>query len=1642
MIDTHRDRLATDPPATTTSCSTSTAACGSATTPARALWRRSPRCARPAPSVLFLTNDVRHAPEDFVRKLWRLGFQASLDEVVTVGAALQFQLAGARRAARRSWSARRRWSTTSRTPGCGSSTARRSPPAPTSSWSARHDELRLRRAADRHPGGAARRRADRRHARRDVPDARRPVAGHRRRPRGDRGRRPAARPTSWSASPSRRCTRRRATGSGRAGCWRSATVLDVDVAGARRAGLDSALVLTGGTTRDAGRRRPTRRADRTWPTRSPRWCSLRLASPPHGPRRPPDRQPLRRRRPRRAAAARRRGGAALARHRVPRRPHDRRSSTRASWRARRATRGEVAAAMGGDGLAGAVAGELRGTRRRARRAARRPRQRLRAQARHRARPGGGRRRCSPPAASGGSTSPRPAGARTSASLSAGFDSDVNDIANATRLPLGHARLPLRRAARAARAGSRRAGTSTVDGDRARVRRATRWRWRTRACSAAACGWCPTPSSTTGCSTSRSPSDQPKLAYLRGPAEGVQGHARRASRAFELLQRPRDHLPRRPPVHRLRRRRPDRRPARHRPRRARRAAGDRPVRLRGRPARRARRPAPSRALAGRGGTSLPGKVLMRAEPHAIARLAARLPQRQRRRSPPPTARRRRRRWSPRSSSAPARGSSTTAPARTWPAASPTRARGARARRGDMGLFEVDEFWLGPVAAELEPRARAARQPVPRPARPLRRAGDHRRPLGGDRRRPAGARPRSCSTPTTRSSPTSGRERERALLRRRGRRARAARAPARVRLQALPPLRRTPTSTRPPTSRHLGRYALPELRRAPRPSPQVARHATSSCAASARPPSRSRTPDGRARGSSCRCPASTTSTTRSAPPRCACALGVAARRRRRRPGGRRARLRPRRDASTLGGRPTSILLVKNPAGANEVLRTLALEGARARPVRRAQRPHRRRPRRLVGVGRRLGARSPRTCAASPARARAPPSWRCGSSTRACDPARLEVVDDLERGLDRALAAGDGPLYALPTYTALLELRGRCSPAAARPRSTGDERRRRSGTTSSAARYAADLPLWRELAARGRRPGARRRRRHRPRRARPRARRPRRHRARPSTPSCSPCWRERADGPAGRARVVADAAGFDARRGAFALVAVPMQTIQLLPGRAARGFFASRPARASRPAGSSRWRSPTRSRASRRTLELPLPDAGEADGWRYVSQPTAVRDVAERHADRARSASTIAPGRRAHDRADDVIVLARVTAERLAAEGAAAGLRRRRRAAHRRRRTSTSAPRWWCCVAERTLRVGALYPDLLNIYADRGNLLLLERRCAWRGIGFELRGVGPRRRARPRRPRPVLHRRRPGPRPGAVRARPGRRPSATRCTPPPSAAPSCSRVCGGYQLLGHGYELGGERLPGVGLVDLETVREDGPRLIGNVAIELDRRARCSPASRTTAAARTSARARSRSAACCAGHGNDGRSGYEGVRGGPHGTVVGTYLHGPLLPKNAQFADWLTATALGIEPAELAPLDDALEAAAHAAARRAAGSDRNADRVGIRAPSPRGFLCDHSQHRPVRGAVGLPSGRLAGVPGGDQALPRQPTARPSTSSRSRSRAGEICVLVGPVRLRQDDRDADGQPHDRHHRAATSSSAAAACASATRTSCGATSAT
>jgi CobQ-like glutamine amidotransferase family enzyme len=252
----------------------------------------------------------------------------------------------------------------------------------------------------------------------------------------------------------------------------------------------------------------------------------------------------------------------------------------------------------------------------------------------------------------------------------------------------------------------------------------------------------------------------------------------------------------------------------------------------------------------------------------------------------------------------------------------------------------------------------------------------------------------------------------------------------------------------------------------------------------------------------------------------------------------------------------------------------------------------------------------------------------------------------------------------------------------------------------------------------------------------------------------------------------------------------------------------------------------------------------------------------------------------------------------------------------------------VAERVLRVCALYPDLMNIYADRGNLLMLERRCRWRGLGFELSSAGLGQGLDPDaadlfyigggqdRDQALCAE------DLAARKRDGLAAAAAR-------GAVVLAVCGGYQLLGSSYEMGDEMLPGAGLVDLHTVRSDGPRLIGNVAIEValpdptGAESGIAPGRRVLAgfenhAGRTRLGPGTRPLGqVLRGHGNNGADGQEGVW---EGTVIGTYLHGPLLPKNAWFADWLIATALAL-PRPLAALDDRLEDAAHAAARRAAG-------------------------------------------------------------------------------------------------------------------------
>jgi CobQ-like glutamine amidotransferase family enzyme len=145
----------------------------------------------------------------------------------------------------------------------------------------------------------------------------------------------------------------------------------------------------------------------------------------------------------------------------------------------------------------------------------------------------------------------------------------------------------------------------------------------------------------------------------------------------------------------------------------------------------------------------------------------------------------------------------------------------------------------------------------------------------------------------------------------------------------------------------------------------------------------------------------------------------------------------------------------------------------------------------------------------------------------------------------------------------------------------------------------------------------------------------------------------------------------------------------------------------------------------------------------------------------------------------------------------------------------------------------------------------------------------------------------------------------------------VCGGYQLLGSSYQLGDQELPGVELVDLRTVREPGPRLIGNCAIESDLGGDGVIAGFENHGGRTYLGSGEEALGkVLSGFGNNGRDGFEGVR---RGNTIGTYLHGPLLPKNVWLADRLIELALGIE---LEPLsDNVLENAAHMSARRAAG-------------------------------------------------------------------------------------------------------------------------
>lgn len=233
----------------------------------------------------------------------------------------------------------------------------------------------------------------------------------------------------------------------------------------------------------------------------------------------------------------------------------------------------------------------------------------------------------------------------------------------------------------------------------------------------------------------------------------------------------------------------------------------------------------------------------------------------------------------------------------------------------------------------------------------------------------------------------------------------------------------------------------------------------------------------------------------------------------------------------------------------------------------------------------------------------------------------------------------------------------------------------------------------------------------------------------------------------------------------------------------------------------------------------------------------------------------------------------------------------------------------TADMKLTIGHLYPDLLNLYGDRGNIVCMVKRCLWRGIRAEtiefnmgdrvdfskldivlLGGGSDReqkivcrelRRIRREFQRYIEDN-------GVVIA-----------------------VCGGYQLLGRYYRTKDDIIEGLGLLDIYTEQGDG-RLIGNIVLDSEW-SDVPVVGFENHGGRTYIGGHKPFGRVLYGAGNDGKSGYEGV---VYKNVTGTYLHGPLLPKNAQICDHLIKKALERKygPVQLKKLDDGMEMAANA--------------------------------------------------------------------------------------------------------------------------------
>ncbi|MDN5344796.1 MAG: hypothetical protein PWQ18_908 [Clostridia bacterium] len=228
---------------------------------------------------------------------------------------------------------------------------------------------------------------------------------------------------------------------------------------------------------------------------------------------------------------------------------------------------------------------------------------------------------------------------------------------------------------------------------------------------------------------------------------------------------------------------------------------------------------------------------------------------------------------------------------------------------------------------------------------------------------------------------------------------------------------------------------------------------------------------------------------------------------------------------------------------------------------------------------------------------------------------------------------------------------------------------------------------------------------------------------------------------------------------------------------------------------------------------------------------------------------------------------------------------------------------------LRLCHLYPELLNLYGDRGNVLILRRRAEWRGIAVEVTRLSLGDKLDPGVYDLYFLGGGPDQEQGVASSDLFQKGPWLKEAVEGGAA--LLAICGGYQLLGEYYRASnGETLPGVGLWAAYT--EAGiKRLKGNIAIQVEELGLERPViGFENHGGRTFLQGARPLGQVIYGDGNNGTDGTEGAR---YKSAIGTYLHGPLLSKNPHLADYLLELALRRRygEVELAPLDDSLEIA-----------------------------------------------------------------------------------------------------------------------------------